>query len=63
MITWTLKDVNEANAILAVLAKLPYEQVGELIPRLREETRLQLEHPEPPVELTVVGKARSDGDG
>ncbi len=42
MITWTLKDVNEANAILATLAKLPYEAVGELIPRLRDETQRQL---------------------
>ncbi len=41
-INWTLKDVNEANAILAVLGKLPYEQVGELIPRLRDETQRQL---------------------
>lgn len=42
MITWTLKDINEANAILAVLGKLPYEQVGDLIPRLRDETVRQV---------------------
>ncbi len=41
-ITWTLKDVNEANAILAVLRKLPMEQVEELVLRLRDETQRQL---------------------
>jgi len=38
---WTL-DLNEANLILGMLAKLPYEQVGELIPRLRASMQVQL---------------------
>jgi len=46
MITWTL-DLNEANLILAVLGKLPYEQVAELVPRLRAQT-LQCVQPPPP---------------
>ena len=42
MINWTLTDINEANAILGVLGKLPYEQVVELIDRLRKETQAQI---------------------
>ncbi len=41
-ITWTLRDVNEANNILAVLGKLPYEQVVDTIARLKAQTELQL---------------------
>lgn len=41
-ITWTLKDVNEANNILLVLGKLPYEQVAETIARLKAQTEEQL---------------------
>jgi len=47
MITWTL-DINEANLILAVLGKLPYETVGELIPRLRAATAAGLQPPKDP---------------
>ncbi len=48
MITWTLKDINEANAILGVLGKLPYEQVNDLITRLRAQTEGQLKSEAPP---------------
>ncbi len=48
MINWTLKDINEANAILAVLGKLPYEQVAELLDRLRKETQEQITPPDNP---------------
>jgi hypothetical protein len=37
-INWTL-DLNEANVILAVLGKLPYEQVHTLIGGLQAQTQ------------------------
>jgi len=46
-INWTLKDINEANSVLAVLGKLPYEQVADLIGRLRAQTEEQLRPKEP----------------
>lgn len=48
MITWTLKDINEANAILSVLRKLPMEQVEELVLRLKDQTQRQVNAPDPP---------------
>lgn len=45
MITWNLNDINEANNILAVLGKLPYEQVADLIGRLRAQNEAQLNPP------------------
>lgn len=48
MITWVLKDINEANSILAVLGKLPYEQVADVIGRLREQIAEQLRPKDPP---------------
>jgi hypothetical protein len=41
-IIWTLQDINEANNILAVLGKLPYEQVADTIARLKAQTEEQL---------------------
>jgi predicted Zn-dependent peptidase len=41
-INWTL-SVNEANAVLAVLGKLPYEQVSALISSLQEQTKRSVE--------------------
>lgn len=46
-IRWTLRDVNEANNILAVLGKLPYEQVADTITRLKAQTEEQLKPKEP----------------
>ncbi len=40
-IQWTL-DINEANNILTVLGKLPYEQVVDTITKLRTQTEEQL---------------------
>ena len=47
-IIWTLNDINEANNVLAVLGKLPYEQVADLIGRLRAQTEEQLKPKEDP---------------
>jgi len=48
-ITWTLRDLNEANNVLAVLGKLPYEQVADLIDRLRKQMAEQLAPKQAPV--------------
>ncbi len=41
MIIWQLKNVEEANAIIAVLGKVSYDQVSDLIARLKQQTELQ----------------------
>lgn len=49
-IQWTL-DANVANSILAVLGKLPYNEVATTIQSLRQQTDEQLKakmFPEPP---------------
>jgi hypothetical protein len=46
-ITFTLNDINEANAILGVLGKLPYEQIVDLINRLRAQADEQLKQAPP----------------
>jgi hypothetical protein len=50
MITWTLKDVNEVNAVLIALGKLPYEQVVNLIASLQQQAQAQLAAPPPSLE-------------
>jgi hypothetical protein len=48
-INWTL-ELNDANAILAVLGKLPYEQVAVLIGSLQAQTQRAVDRqtPSPP---------------
>lgn len=43
-------SINEANAILGLLGKCPYEQVVALIDRLRAQIAEQTKALEPPVE-------------
>lgn len=47
-ITLEVKDINEANAILGILGKLPYDQVFDLIGRLRAQVIAQIQPPPPP---------------
>lgn len=48
-ITWIL-DLNDANSILAVLGKLPYEQVSVLIGSLRDQTAIAVKRASLPAE-------------
>lgn len=41
-------DLNDVNAILSVLAKLPYEQVESLISNIRGQAQAQVTPPPPP---------------
>lgn len=43
MITFTFKDSPEAQAVIALIGKCPYEQVAELIDRLKRELKEQTE--------------------
>lgn len=49
-IHWVLKDINEANSILALLGKMPYDQVADLIERLKAQQQAQLNPPRDPKE-------------
>lgn len=41
-------NVNEVNVILTALAKLPFEQVADLISKVRNQAISQLPPPTPP---------------
>lgn len=44
-ITLTCKNINEANAILALLGKCPFEQVADMIARFQAEIQKQTSPP------------------
>lgn len=43
-----VRDINEANLILGLLGRCPYDQVADLIGRLKAQVQEQVTPPVPP---------------
>lgn len=44
-VTLTFKDINEANLVMALIGTQPYNQVAELVARLKAQIAEQLTPP------------------
>jgi hypothetical protein len=61
-ITWTL-TVDQANQVMAAVAKQPFEQVADLIVELRNQAQEQLKAQQPPQMPPMPGsEAKPNGE-